>query len=438
MTLPVVAVVGRPNVGKSTLFNRIIGRREAVVSAEAGVTRDQHVHPAEWNGRSFMLVDTGGIVPFGDKDAFDEPVTAIARQAIESSDAIVLVVDVRNGITTQDEAVARELRGVDRPVFLVVNKVESPSDRSEVGRFHRLGLGEPYAVTALHGEGSADMLDDLVAALPERLPDTEPDDLSIALIGRPNVGKSSLLNALVGHERTLVSEIAGTTRDAIDTLLRWQKRRIRLIDTAGIRRRHKHDKGVEYYSVLRSLNSLARCDVAVLLLDAVEGIVAQDARVAGEIQESGKGCLIALNKWDAVEDKDDRSFREAEQMIRHELPFMSWAPVVSISALEGQRVPRVLDMAWAIGEERAKKVETRELNEILQKAVQKNPPRPYQGGTGRVFYATQTGQAPPVFRIFVNKPEVFPRHYIRYLNNELREAFGFEGSRIRLDLRKRT
>lgn len=438
MSLPVVAVVGRPNVGKSTLFNRIIGKREAVVAPEAGVTRDQHLHPADWNGRSFMLVDTGGIVPFGDKDVFDEPVSAIARQAIETSDAIVMVVDVKNGITTQDEAVARELRGIDRPVFLLVNKVESPSDRSEVGAFVRLGLGDPFPASALHGEGSADMLDALVAALPERAPDREQDDLSIALIGRPNVGKSSLLNALVGSERTLVSEVAGTTRDSIDTVLKWHGRRIRLIDTAGIRRRHKHEKGVEYFSVLRSLNSLARCDVAVLLLDATEGIVAQDQRVAGEINESGKGCLIALNKWDAVEDKDDRTFLKHQDDVRTELRFMSWAPVVSISALEGQRVQRILDMAWTIGQERAKKVETSHLNEILHKAMQKNPPRPYNNGTGKVFYATQTGVAPPVFRIFVNRPEVFPRHYIRYLNNQLRAELGFEGSRIRLDLRKRS
>ena len=438
MSLPVVVVVGRPNVGKSTLFNRIIGKREAVVSPEAGVTRDQHVHPAEWNGRNFMVVDTGGIVPFGDKDVFDEPVSAIARQAILNADAVVFVVDVRSGITSQDEAVARDLRGIEKPVFLCVNKVENAVDRSEVSTFHRLGLGEPFAVTALHGDGSGDLLDAVAAALPERGPDVEPDDLSIALIGRPNVGKSSLLNAIVGSERALVSEIAGTTRDAIDTLVRWHKRRIRLIDTAGIRRRHKHDKGVEYYSVLRSLNSLARCDVAVLLLDATEGVVAQDQRVAGEIHESGRGVIIALNKWDAVEDKDDRTFLKHEKMIRDELPFLSYAPVVSISALDGQRVPRILEMCWHVGQERQKSVETSRLNDILGKALQKNPPRSYNGGTGKVYYATQTGKAPPVFRLFVNKPEVFPRHYIRYLNNQLREELGFEGSRIRLDLRKRS
>jgi GTP-binding protein len=438
MSLPVVAVVGRPNVGKSTFFNRIIGKRQAVVAPESGVTRDQHVHPAEWNGRWFMLVDTGGIVPFGDKGVFDEPVSAIARQAMQGADAVVFVVDVRTGITTEDEAVARELRGIDKPVFLVVNKVEAKGDRAEAETFHRLGLGQPWPVTALHGEGSADVLDALVAVLPDRRPETEPDDLSVALIGRPNVGKSSLLNALVGSERALVSEIAGTTRDAIDTLLRWQKRRIRLIDTAGIRRRHKHEKGVEYYSVLRSLSSLARSDVAVLLLDATEGVVAQDARVAGEIHESGRGALIALNKWDAVPDKDDRTFLRHEDAVRRELPFLSYAPIVSISALEGQRVPRILDLCWRIGQERKKSVETSRLNDILQKALQKNPPRPYQGGTGKVYYGTQTGTAPPVFRLYVNRPEIFPRHYIRYLNNQLRAELGFEGTRIRLDLRKRS
>ena len=436
MSLPVVAVVGRPNVGKSTLFNRILGRREAVVAEEAGVTRDRHVQPATWNEIDFLLVDTGGIVPFGEKNVFDEPVSAIAREAIASSDAILFVVDVRSGITSEDEAVARELRGIDKPVVLCVNKAEGKGDREEAASFHRLGLGDPFPVSALHGEGTGDLLDAMVRDLPRRGRPTEKDDLSVALLGRPNVGKSSLLNTLVGEERALVSEVAGTTRDAVDTVVKWHGKRIRLVDTAGIRRKTKHNKGVEYFSVLRTMQSLERCDVAVLLLDAVDGVVAQDARIAGEMHESGRGCLLAVNKWDAIE-KDTQTFSRFEAEVRHELAFLSYAPVVSISALERTRTGRILEMAWEIGRERQKAVETSKLNDILQKALARNPPRSYQGGNGKVYYGTQTGTAPPVFRVFVNNPEFFPRHYVRYLNNQIRAAFGFTGTRIRIDLRKR-
>lgn len=437
MSLPVVAVVGRPNVGKSTLFNRILGRREAVVAEEPGVTRDRHVRQATWNDVDFLLVDTGGIIPFGEQDAFDEPVSAIAREAIASSDAIVFVVDVRTGITAQDEAVARELRGIDKKVLLCVNKAEGKGDEEEAALFHRLGLGEPFPVSALHGVGTGDLLDALVRDLPRRAPSPLVDDLQIAILGRPNVGKSSLLNALVGEDRALVSEIAGTTRDAVDTLVKWHNKRIRLVDTAGIRRRTKHEKGVEYFSVLRSMQSLERCDVAILLLDATEGVVAQDARIAGEIHDSGRGCLVVVNKWDAIA-KDTHTARNFEKQIRDELAFLSYAPVVTISALEKTRIGRILEMAWKIGEERQKTVETSKLNDILHKALARNPPRSFQNGTGKVFYATQTGTAPPVIRVFVNNPAFFPRHYVRYLNNQIRDAVGFEGSRLRLDLRKRS
>ena len=434
--LPVVAVVGRPNVGKSTLFNRILGRREAVVAAEAGVTRDRHVRRSQWNDRDFLLVDTGGIVPYGERDRFDEPVTAIAREAIASSDAILFVVDVRSGITGEDEAVARELRGIDRPVLLVVNKTERAVDRSDVADFHRLGLGDPYPVSALHGEGTGDLLDALVAALPQRGVPEEVAELNIALVGRPNVGKSSLLNSLLGEERALVSEVAGTTRDPVDTRLRWYGHDLRLIDTAGIRRRSNHQKGVEYFSVLRSLQAIERCDVAVVLLDATDGVVAQDTKVASAVHEGGKGCVIAWNKWDRVE-KDDKTYLRFEEDARRDLAFVSYAPVLTISATEKTRIGRILDAAWRVGQERQKTVETSRLNDILAKALTRNPPKAHKGGTGKVYYATQTAVAPPVFRLFVNRPEWFPRHYLRYLNNQIRAAVGFEGTRIHLDLRKR-
>jgi GTP-binding protein len=437
MSLPVVAVVGRPNVGKSTLFNRILGSREAVVAEESGVTRDQHIRIGEWGDRNFLLVDTGGIIPFGVGDQFHESVSAVARDAIAHADAIILVVDVRSGITDQDLAVARELRGQENPVVLAVNKAEARRDESDVHDFHRLGLGEPHPVSALHGEGIGDLLDAILQDLPEkgRMPDEE--DLRVALVGRPNVGKSSLLNSLVGRDRALVSDIAGTTRDAIDTVLKWHGKSIRLVDTAGIRRKSNHEKGVEYFSSLRTLEAIQRCDVAVLLLDATDGVTMQDARIAGEIHETGRGCLIAWNKWDAIE-KDDKTYRTFEQDARDDLRFLSYAPVVTISATERTRIGRILEHCDEILQERKKQVETSRLNDILQKALARNPPGYERGGRPKVFYATQTGSAPPRFTVFVNRPELFPRNYLRYLNNQIRAAIGFKGTRIYLDLRKRT
>jgi GTP-binding protein len=435
MSLPVVAVIGRPNVGKSTLFNRITKSRAAVVHEDSGVTRDRHVHPAEWNGIPFLLVDTGGLTPIAEGALFEDEISSIAREAIASADLLLMLADVHTGITATDEAIASELRGCKQPLLLVVNKCEKDSDQLEASRFHRLGLGDPFPISALHGIGVADMLDRLCEEMPRRKP--EPvDDLRVAIIGRPNVGKSSLLNALMGENRTLVSELPGTTRDAIDSVIRWHGKSIRLIDTAGIRRRVKHVKGVEYFSTLRSLQAVRRAEVVILLLDADAGIVAQDAHVAGEIHEAGRGCIVAWNKWDTVA-KDDRSYLEYEQKVRDDLSFLSYAPIVTISALDGQRVPRLLELAWKIAEEARKSVETSRLNDILGKAIQKNPPKVHNRGVGKLFYATQTGHSPPAFTLFVNRPEVFARNYLRYLNNQIREACGFEGTRIRLHLRGR-
>lgn len=437
MSLPVVAVVGRPNVGKSTLFNRILGTRDAVVAEESGVTRDQHIRVGEWLGRNFLLVDTGGIIPFGEGDQFHEAVSAVARDAIAHADAIILVVDVRSGITDQDLAVGRELRGLEKPVVVAVNKCEGLGHSLGAQEFYKLGLEQPYPVSALHGEGIGDLMDAALVNLPERgrLPDD--DDLRIALVGRPNVGKSSLLNALVGHERAIVSEVAGTTRDAIDTVIKFYGKSVRLVDTAGIRRKTNHDKGVEYFSSLRTLEAIQRCDVAVLMLDAKDGVLAQDARIAGEIHETGRGCLIAWNKWDAIE-KDTGTYKTFVDDVRDELRFLSYAPVVTISATEHTRIGRILELCDHIQSERQKQVETSRLNDILQKALAKNPPGYEKGARAKVFYVTQTGKGPPRFTIFVNRPELFPRHYLRYLNNQIRSAIGFEGTRIYLDLRKRT
>ena len=436
MPLPMVAVIGRPNVGKSSLFNRIVGTRAAVVHEESGVTRDRHVQRSDWNGLPFLLVDTGGMTPVEEGALFEEDITRIAREAAAMADVLLWVVDVKTGITASDEMLARQLRRDGKPLILVANKADGPVDTTESAAFHRLGVGEPMPVSAVHGHGIGDLLDRLVALLPSALPEPEAD-LRIALIGRPNVGKSSLLNALLHEERTLVSELPGTTRDAIDSPFRWHDHRLLLIDTAGIRRRVSHEKGIEYFSVLRSLQAIERCDVAVLLLDAEAGIVAQDARVAGEIHDLGKACVIAWNKWDRIA-KQTMTYREYEKLVQHELPFLAYAPILTISARDGLRVERVLEQAWEVGEAAQKTVETSRLNDILAKAIAMNPPKVHNKGTGKVYYATQTGSKPPTFTLFVNRPDWFPRNYLRYLNNQLRETVGFPGNRIRLKLRERT
>jgi len=437
VALPMVAIVGRPNVGKSTLFNRITGSRSAVVHEEAGVTRDRHVRPADWNGLPFLLVDTGGMVPVPEGDLFESEITAVAKEAIAQADVLLFMVDVHNGITQADEAIARELRGIDKPVHLVVNKLEREGDLSDAAIFHRLGLGEPHPVSALHGVGTGDLLDVLTANLPVREPEP-PVDLRVALLGRPNVGKSSLLNTLVGETRALVSDVPGTTRDAIDTDIKWHGHSVRLVDTAGIRRRSNHQKGVEYFSVLRSIQALERCDVAILLLDATSGVVAQDARIAGEIHDAGKGVVVVWNKWDLIH-KDDRTYLEFSQKVKDDLAFLPYAPVFTISATERTRTGRILETAWRIHrEECLRKVETSRLNEVLERAVAANPPKVHRNTVGKIFYATQTGTAPPEFTLFVNRPQAFARHYLRYLNNRIREEWPFEGTRIRIKLRERT
>lgn len=436
MSLPVVAVVGRPNVGKSTLFNRIARTRDAVVAAEPGVTRDRLARPAEWNGVRFLLVDTGGILPFGEGDQFHEAVSGVARSAIAHADLVLFVGDVRVGPTDLDQALARELRGSGKPMLVVANKSERAEDELAAAEFHALALGDVHPVSALHGTGAADLLDILVAMLPRDGREEEEADLRIALLGRPNVGKSSLLNTLVGDERVLVSDVPGTTRDAIDTRLRWHGHELLLVDTAGIRRRVKHRKDVEYFSVMRTVQAIERCDVAVLLLDATTGLVVQDQKVASLAHDAGKGLVFAVNKWDAIE-KVTETARRFEEEVRYQLAFCDYAPLVTISATERQRTGKVLDLAWEVGQAREKKVETSRLNALLQKAMAKNPPKAHNNMLGKVYYATQTGTAPPTFTLFCNRANAFPRHYLRYLNNQLREGIGFPGTRIRLSLREK-
>jgi GTP-binding protein len=430
-----VAIVGRPNVGKSTLFNRILRRREAVVHDEPGVTRDRHYGATTWNGRVFYVVDTGGLIPRA-REGMPALVRTSALIAVEEADLLMLVTDATTGVTTLDEEVARVLLRSGKPTLLAVNKAEAPGRALAVHEFQRLGLGEPWPVSALHGTGTGDLLDRVVALLPERGPETfESDaDLRVAIVGKPNVGKSSLLNALVGEPRALVSEVPGTTRDAIDSRIRWHGHPVDLIDTAGLRRQARLGEAVDVFAALRTMRSIERADVCLLLLDATEPISRQDTRIGGYIHKAGRGLVICFNKWDAVE-KDGRTADSFKREYNREFAFASYAPVIFISALEKTRVHKPLEVAWMVGEARARQIPTAPLNRTLQAAVARRPPHFHAGGTGQVKYAVQSDTQPPRFTIFVNNPLFFDRSYVRYLSNALREEYAFPGSVLRLELR---
>ncbi len=434
MALRTVAIVGRPNVGKSTLFNRIIRERRAVVHESPGVTRDRLAARAEWSGHPFLLLDTGGIVPFGETvSAFDQLVTQVAEDAIAEADTILLVVDAGTGPTAWDDHIADLLRRSGKPVVLAVNKAEKLSSLLAAPEFYKLGLGDPFAISALHGQGVGEMLDRLVADFPPAAPE-QPCDCRVAIVGRPNVGKSSLLNLLVGRDEALVSEIPGTTRDAVHTDLRWHGRVVRLVDTAGLRRKSRVQEAVEAFSALRTLRAIEECDVALLVVDAAAGTVGQDARIAGFIHDAGRGVVVAFNKWDLVE-KDHRTHLQVWEAFLREAPFLSYAPWLTLSAVTRQRSGRLLETAWEVHEARQRRVETAQLNRVLERIVREQPPRTHGGGLGKVYFATQAESAPPTFVLSVNDPARFARHYIRYLNNRLREEFGFAGSRIFIKLK---
>jgi GTPase len=501
-SLPVVAIVGRPNVGKSTLFNRILGSRTAIVEDRARTTRDRLYGDAEWNGRRFVIVDTGGLEQ-EPGDPIEARVQEQARLAINEADVIVFVTDAVTGMTPADQEAAELLRRATAPVIVAVNKADNEKRELDGLEFHAFGWEETYAVSASHGRGTGDLLDAIVWALPpesdaeiarkEReaqadewadevlagelepfvVGDPEADDegdeesagdavktaddpeaakwdaaiaaeadtapAAIAFVGRPNVGKSSLLNALLGEERSIVSDIPGTTRDAIDTRLQWGRSEIVLIDTAGIRRRGKVASGpaAERYSTLRALSALSRADVAVLVIDAVEGLTSQDAHVAGYAVDEGKGLIIAVNKWDLVADKTDRTFDQYTEWIRNEVPFIDFAPIVSISAKTGQRVERVLELAVDIWAERRRRISTGELNRLLLNATERTPPPMVRGRRPKLFYMTQAGIAPPTFVFFASDASTVHFSYRRYLENRLRDTFGFDGTPLRLVFRDR-
>ena len=454
MSKPVVALVGRPNVGKSTLFNRLTGERLAIVDEVPGTTRDRLLAEADWSGHYFLVMDTGGIDPtkgkgqaplsVGSKD-FIREIRFHAELAMDESDVILFIVDGQTGITPADQEIAdilrRKQRAIDGkffpPIILVVNKAESAKIRQVVAEFYELGMGEPFAISALHGTGSGDLLDEVIRHIEEIGEDTEEDtSTKIAIVGKPNVGKSSLLNKIIGEERAIVSEIPGTTRDAVDTKLDFDGLPVTLIDTAGIRRRGKVIPGVEKYSVIRSMNAIERADVAILVIDATTSITAQDTHIAGYIKDAWKSAVVAVNKWDLIE-KDTYTINDYTAHIRQELNFMDYVPMIFISALTGKRVDQVLPLALRVQEERLVRLSTSQINRIIQHAQDMHPAPSKTGRSLRIFYGTQVRSDPPTFMLYVNNPEYAHFTYLRYLENQIRLKYPFIGTTIRLVLKKR-
>jgi len=452
MSKPVVVMVGRPNVGKSTFFNRLAGEPLAIVDNKPGTTRDRLFAEADWNGIEFTIVDTGGIDPStGGKEPLSldsadyiQQIRAQAEIAIQESDAIIFLVDAISGVTPADLEVAQILRRNRKiqngqpypPVFLVVNKADSAASRQDAAVFYELGMGDPYPVSAIHGTGTGDLLDDLVNSFPKQGEEEEDESAKIAIVGKPNVGKSSLLNRLVGEERAIVSPIAGTTRDAVDTHIVFNDLPVTLIDTAGIRRRGRIEPGVEKYSVIRSLRAIDRCEVALLVIDATSGITAQDAHIAGYILEAWKSTVVVVNKWDLVE-KDSESMNEFTRHVREELNFMAYVPVLFISAKTGQRVDQVLPLALRVQEERLARLSTSQLNKIMQDAQDRHSPSNATGRSLRIYYGTQVRSDPPTFMLYCNDPKLAHFSYMRYLENSLRKEYPFSGTPIRLVLKAR-
>jgi GTP-binding protein len=436
MPLPTVAIVGRPNVGKSTFTNRLVGSRQAIVHDEPGVTRDRQYLKADWNGRDFIVIDTGGILPGEDEDLILKDIRKQAEVAIQEADAILFMVDVKQGVTASDEEIAQYLRTTKKPVFIVANKVDNVNIEPEAAEFYQLGLGQPWGVSSIHGLGVGDLLDEVVDSFPPA-PEEEPsEELKIAIVGRPNVGKSSLVNKLLGSERMIVADMAGTTRDAIDTMLEIGDKRYMLVDTAGIRKKSKVDYGVEQFAVVRALKAIERADVVVHVIDATAGVTEQDQRIAGMADDEGKPVVLVVNKWDAVE-KDTYTMDSFKKMIREELHHVDYAPMLFTSALTGQRVNQVLEMAEAAAQEAQRRITTGLLNQVLTEAIALQSPPSNKGKAMRVYYATQVRTGPPTFVLFVNDPSLVTQSYSRYLRNKLREAFGFVGTPIRVVFRER-
>ena len=432
--LPVVALVGRPNVGKSALFNRIVGQNTAIVSDEAGTTRDRHFARAEWNNKTFWLVDTGGLTD-DPNVPMDVEIRRQVLQAIDEADLMMLVVDAKNGLHPSDRRVLDLLRDAQKPWVVVANKVDDPQS-TDFYEFYELGAGDPIPVSATNGKGSGDLLDVLVEKIPEA-EEEEGEALRVAVIGRPNVGKSSIVNRLLGEERLVVSDVAGTTRDSIDTPFRYHGREIVFVDTAGLRRQSKIDDGIEFYSSLRSRRAIDRADICVLVLDATQGLENQDLKIAALAWEEGRGLVVVVNKWD-LKEKDQNTAAKFEKEAGEKAPFLKWVPFIFTSALTGQRITKLLDVLLEVDAERHKRVSTSQINEALQEMVARRQPPQAAGREIKLNYATQVETAPPTIAVFGNNPDALQEHYVRYMHNQFREAYGFTGNPLRIVLRRKS
>ncbi|MFZ5686744.1 MAG: ribosome biogenesis GTPase Der [Bacillota bacterium] len=438
MAKPIVAIVGRPNVGKSTLFNRLVGGRPAIVEDVPGVTRDRLYRDVHWVETDFTLVDTGGINLANFEDSIVLQMREQAQIAIQESDLVLFVLDGRAGLLPDDFEIADILRRSSKPVILVVNKIENFKDKALMADFYALGLGEPLPVSAAHGMNTGDLLDRIIQCLPSRAtdPDINGDAINVAFVGRPNVGKSSLVNALIGEQRVIVSDMPGTTRDAIDTYISVEGQKFILVDTAGMRRKGKIEAPTERYSVIRSLRAIDRAQVVLLVIDASEGLTDQDKKIAGYMHEAGKAAIVVVNKWDIIQ-KDDKTILKFEEGIRNELGFLQYAPIIFVSAVTKQRIHKMLELCKVVAEHAFLRVPTASLNKAVEEAVQLNPPPTYKGRILKILYSTQTGIKPPTFVLFVNDPELMHFSYLRYLENKMRQTWDFTGTPIRIIIRKR-
>jgi GTP-binding protein len=436
---PTVAIVGRPNVGKSTFTNRLIGSREAIVDDMPGVTRDRLYFDAEWNGKVFTVIDTGGIIP-GDEDEIMLSIFEQAQIACDEADSIVFIVDAKEGITPVDEDIANQLRRSKKPVFLAVNKIDTPAQRNLIYEFHSLALGEPNPISAMHGTGDiGDLLDKIVNALPENIEEEEQDDvIRLAIIGKPNAGKSSLINSVLNKQRVIVSDVAGTTRDSIDTEFEYEGQKYVLVDTAGLRKKAKVEgTSIERYAVVRAIKTIRKSDVTLLIIDANEGLTDQDKKIAELAIKAGRGIILVVNKWDIFEDKDEKSADKYKKDLQDLIPYLSYAPILFVSAKTGLRVHKIFPTAKEVYAECKKQISTSLLNRIILEAFALNPPTSERGKRLKAYYSTQLISAPPSFVIFVNNSQLFKESYKRYLEKKMREAFGFFGTPIRIFARER-
>lgn len=435
---PTIAIVGRPNVGKSTFINRLVGSREAIVDDMPGVTRDRLYFDAEWCSKTFTVIDTGGIIP-GDEDEIMLSIFEQAQIACEEADCIVFIVDAKEGITPVDEDIANQLRRTKKPVFLAVNKIDTPDQRNLIYEFHSLALGDPNPISAMHGTGDiGDLLDKLVAVLPEGDNEEPENAIRLALIGKPNAGKSSLINAVLDKQRVIVSEVAGTTRDAIDTEFEYEDQKYVLVDTAGLRKKSKVEgTSIERYAVVRAIKTIRKSDIALLIVDANEGITDQDKKIADLVIKAGRGLIIVVNKWDIFEDKDEKSADKYKKDLQELVPFLKFAPILFVSAKTGQRIHKIFPTAKEVYAECKKQLSTSILNRVILEAYALNPPTTEKGKRLKPYYSTQIISSPPSFVIFVNDSSLFKESYKRYLEKKMREAFGFFGTPIRIFARER-